>query len=122
MLTLFLAFGFETCHRSKVGSSIAGTQNFATLSIASSATRPDFATEIKPIFQARYQPCHFQGGKVYDHLPFDKPETITRVDTKLFPRINDEKDQRLIREFLFAVEFRSAFLMELSRVADHRLP
>src|SRR5437867_12109888 len=63
-------------------------------------TKPNFNTEIKPIFQARCQPCHFQGGKVYEKLPFDKPETITRLGTKLFTRIKDEKEQRLIREFL----------------------
>ena len=62
--------------------------------------KPDFAAEIKPIFQARCQPCHFQGGKVYDKLPFDKAETITRLGTKLFTRIKDDKEQRLIREFL----------------------
>lgn len=64
------------------------------------SAKPNFETEIKPIFQARCQPCHFQGGKVYDKMPFDKPETITRLGTKLFTRINDEKEQRLIREFL----------------------
>jgi hypothetical protein len=62
--------------------------------------KPNFETEIKPIFQAKCQPCHFQGGKVYDRMPFDKPETITRLGTKLFTRIRDEKEQRLIREFL----------------------
>ena len=60
----------------------------------------DFNTEIKPIFQARCQPCHFQGGKVYEKMPFDKAETITRLGTKLFTRIKDQKEQALIREFL----------------------
>jgi len=62
--------------------------------------RPDFDTEIKPIFQARCQPCHFQGGQVYDKMPFDKPETIKRLGTRLFTRIKDEKERTLIREFL----------------------
>jgi uncharacterized membrane protein len=62
--------------------------------------KPDFNTDIKPIFQARCQPCHFQGGQVYEKLPFDKPETIRRLGTRLFTRIKDEKEQRLIREFL----------------------
>lgn len=62
--------------------------------------KPDFATEIKPIFQARCQPCHFQGGKVYDQMPFDKSETITRLGTKLFTHIKDEKERSLIRQFL----------------------
>jgi hypothetical protein len=70
-----------------------------TTSVAS-PVKHDFEKEIKPIFQARCQPCHFQGGKVYDRMPFDKPETITRLGTKLFTRIKDEKEQKLIREFL----------------------
>jgi len=62
----------------------------------------DFNTDIKPIFQARCQPCHFQGGQVYDKMPFDKPETIRRLGTKLFTRIKDEKERAVIREFLDA--------------------
>lgn len=61
---------------------------------------PDFDSEIKPIFQARCQPCHFQGGKVYAEMPFDKPETIQRLNTKLFTRIKDEKEREKIRQFL----------------------
>ena len=60
----------------------------------------DFDSEIRPILQARCQPCHFQGGKVNDKMPFDKPETITRLGTKLFTRIKDEKERSVIREFL----------------------
>jgi hypothetical protein len=67
---------------------------------SANATKPDFEKEIKPILQSRCMPCHFQGGKVYDKLPFDQPETITKLGTKLFTRIKDEKEQRLIREFL----------------------
>src|SRR5260221_14231650 len=63
-------------------------------------TKPNFATEIKPIFQARCQPCHFQGGKVYDKMPFDKPETINRLGAKLFTRIKEEKERQIITEFL----------------------
>jgi hypothetical protein len=64
------------------------------------STKYDFDKDIKPIFQARCQPCHFQGGQMYDKLPFDKPATITKLGTKLFTRIKDEKEQKLIREFL----------------------
>jgi len=62
----------------------------------------DFDKTIRPILEARCQPCHFQGGKMHDKLPFDKPETITRLGTKLFGRIKDEKEQQVIREFLKA--------------------
>ena len=92
---LISLWGLARLHTTSVGPALAA----APLSAAKSP-KPNFETEIKPIFQAKCQPCHFQGGKVYDKMPFDKPETITRLGTKLFTRIKDEKEQRLIREFL----------------------
>ncbi|HEV2826464.1 MAG TPA: hypothetical protein VGW76_02590 [Pyrinomonadaceae bacterium] len=64
------------------------------------AARADFATQIKPIFEARCQPCHFSGGKVYAKMPFDRPETIKSMGAKLFTRIKDENERRVIRDFL----------------------
>ena len=78
----------------------AGDHSTFSMKSFSAAAKPNFDSEIKPIFQARCQPCHFQGGKVYDKLPFDRPETITKLGTKLFTRIKDEKEQQKIREFL----------------------
>ncbi len=64
------------------------------------STRVDFATQIKPIFEAKCQPCHFNGGTMYKRLPFDRPETIKTLGTKLFTRIKDENQRALIRNFL----------------------
>jgi len=73
----------------------------ATLtSITTMAERPTFASDIRPILESTCQPCHFQGGQMYEKLPFDKPETITKLGTKLFTRIKNEDQQRVIREFL----------------------
>jgi hypothetical protein len=69
-------------------------------SIKTMAERPTFASDVRPILQSSCQPCHFQGGQMYEKLPFDKPETITKLGTKLFTRIKDEDQQRVIREFL----------------------
>jgi hypothetical protein len=68
----------------------------------SPATPPkvDFHTQIKPILEARCQGCHFTGGKMYQRLPFDRPETIKTLGEKLFTRLKDEHDRRVIREFL----------------------
>ena len=71
--------------------------------ISTSATtkaRVDFDTQLKPIFQSKCMPCHFSGGQVYDRLPFDKPATIRKLGTKLFTRIKDENERRLIEDFL----------------------
>ena len=62
--------------------------------------RVDFETQLKPIFQSKCMPCHFSGGKVYDRLPFDKPETIRKLGTRLFTRIKEENERRLIEDFL----------------------
>ena len=68
---------------------------------APSSSQPiDFDKQIKPIFEARCQPCHFTGGVMYERLPFDRAETIRKLGDKLFTRIKNENEQRLIREFL----------------------
>jgi len=69
---------------------------------ASSApkARVDFDTQLKPIFEAKCMPCHFNGGQMYDRLPFDKPATIRKLGARLFTRIKEENDRRLIEDFL----------------------
>ena len=71
----------------------------AALSSATKA-RVDFETQLKPIFQSKCMPCHFSGGKMYDRLPFDQPATIRKLGTRLFTRIKEENDRRLIEDFL----------------------
>jgi hypothetical protein len=60
----------------------------------------DFATTVRPILERRCQPCHFPGGRMYERLPFDRPETIVKLNTKLFTRIKDEQERTVIRKFL----------------------
>ena len=100
IVALFLSLGLSICGSVK-------RTNLASVSspLAGSLTTTwikhiDFATEIKPILEARCQPCHFQGGKMYDKLPFDKPETIKTLGTKLFTRLKNENEQSSIRAFL----------------------
>jgi hypothetical protein len=100
MLMLFLFAYVGGCRHAVTTSSTVALRGPATTFLASTAKKPDFEREIKPIFHTRCQPCHFPGGKVYEKMPFDKPETITRLGEKLFTRIKDKNEQRLIREFL----------------------
>jgi hypothetical protein len=60
----------------------------------------DFARDLRPILESRCQPCHFAGGRMYDRLPFDDPETIHTLGERLFTRIKSEKEQAAIRRFL----------------------
>jgi hypothetical protein len=101
IVALILTLGVGMCGRTNRGALNVAPSMLATSPISSTnATRPDFDKDIKPILQSRCMPCHFQGGKVYDKMPFDKPETITKLGEKMFTRIKDVKEQRLIREFL----------------------
>jgi hypothetical protein len=60
----------------------------------------DFAREVKPILETRCRPCHFPGGRMYDRMPFDEPETLRELGEKLFGRIKDQESQATIRAFL----------------------
>ena len=59
-----------------------------------------FASQIQPILVNRCSPCHFPGGKMYERLPFDKPETILNLNERLLKRIKDEKENSLITSFI----------------------
>jgi hypothetical protein len=77
-----------------------GAASNATSEIGKSKSPVDFDSQIKPILQSKCMPCHFSGGVMYERLPFDRPETIKKLGTKLFTRIQDENHRRLIRDFL----------------------
>lgn len=62
--------------------------------------RVDFDTQLKPMLQSKCMPCHFSGGQMYERLPFDKPATIRKLGTRLFTRIKEEDNRRLIADFL----------------------
>jgi hypothetical protein len=82
----------------------ASREPVPTASVAESAApraaRIDFATVVRPILEAKCAPCHFEGGVMHDRLPFDQPETIRLLGTRLFTRIQDEVDQAVINAFL----------------------
>jgi hypothetical protein len=85
----------------RMTSTPAASSSEKSAPVATTTTaRVDFPTQIKPMLEAKCQPCHFSGGKVYAKMPFDRPETIKTMGTKLFTRIKDENERRLIRDFL----------------------
>lgn len=82
---------------------VARTETASSAKVSTPSTekaRVDFDTQLKPIFKSKCMPCHFSGGQMYDKLPFDKPETIKKLGTRLFTRIKQEDERRLIEDFL----------------------
>ena len=105
VVALALASGYYIRSRAGLGaaspSDVAGAGKLAAPSVSAAESKKiDFAADIKPIFESRCTPCHFAGGQMYERLPFDRPETIRKLGAKLFPRIKDENEQRVLREFL----------------------
>jgi hypothetical protein len=103
MVLVLIAMGLLLVESGRMARPAAQSKTFSSTSAATSATtkaRVDFDTQLKPIFQSKCMPCHFSGGQMYDRLPFDKAATIRRLGTKLFTRIKDEHDRRLIEDFL----------------------
>lgn len=67
---------------------------------ATAVEQVDFTKEIRPILEAKCQPCHFPGGKMHGKLPFDQPATVVTLGDKLFSRIRNEHSRAAIRRFL----------------------
>jgi len=99
MMLGMVAVGLLLVESGSIAKPARKIENVAATTSAPKA-RVDFETQLKPIFKSKCMPCHFSGGKMYDRLPFDKPETIRKLGTKLFTRIKEENDRRLIEDFL----------------------
>src|SRR5437667_4017611 len=100
MLALvFCCFGCTYIRYHEPSTKAAGTTSSPSPTQSITADRVDFNRQIRPILEARCKPCHFAGGKIYGRLPSDRPETISTLGAKLFTRIKDDREQRLIREF-----------------------
>lgn len=104
MALIMIATGLLLVESGGVARPAAATTNTGSpAKVAASPTAKahvDFDTQLKPIFKSKCMPCHFSGGQVYDRLPFDKPETIRKLGTRLFTRIKQEDERRLIEDFL----------------------
>ena len=100
---LFLALviaggGYGLVHWRSVAHTAAPACNEVS-AVAPAPENIDFTTQVRPIL-ARCQPCHFSGGTMYERLPFDRSETVTKLGEKLFSRIQAENERKIIREFL----------------------
>ena len=106
MPVLMLACVAGICGCGKIGAAAWGVSTASAHKPAGAASsmtgrkKVDFETQVRPILESRCTPCHFTGGQMYERLPFDRPETIKRLGTKLFTRLKNENEQQLIREFL----------------------
>ena len=94
---LISIFGFACCYyMTGVGHEINGNK-------FSSAINRDtviFSTQVLPLLQQKCSPCHFDGGKMYEKMPFDKGLTILKHESGILKRFGDKPGAELIRLFI----------------------
>jgi hypothetical protein len=102
LVLLLIAFGLLLVESGGLARPVGKADAAAISVVPVSAARPqiNFDTQVKPIFKSNCMPCHFSGGQMYDRLPFDKSATIKQLGTKVFTRIKNEDDRRMIEAFL----------------------
>lgn len=101
VVLLLIATGLLLVESGGIAKPSGATNIVSSAAVASVAkAKVDFDTQLKPIFKSKCMPCHFNGGQMYDRLPFDKPDTIRKLGTRLFTRIKEENDRRMIEDFL----------------------
>ena len=59
-----------------------------------------FKEDIQPMLKTHCSPCHFEGGKMYEKLPFDEPSTLIDHSEGILNRIKDTSEVRKIKDFL----------------------
>ena len=69
---------------------------------------PDsFATTVRPILRERCAPCHEPGGKMYERLPFDNPQTIATHPEGVLKRLKGE-DRAAVEKWLAEAKARES--------------
>jgi len=58
-----------------------------------------FTADIAPLLAAKCQPCHFEGGKVFDKLPFDQYQTVVKIAPRLHTRLKGD-DEHLVARWI----------------------
>ena len=61
-----------------------------------------FTSDVLPLLQQKCSPCHFEGGKMYAKMPFDKAATLISHESGILKRFKNEEKillQKFIREF-----------------------
>jgi hypothetical protein len=60
----------------------------------------NYKTEVLPILQKKCSPCHFEGGKMYEKMPFDNSVTILNHEAGILKRIKDQPEADIVKQFV----------------------
>ncbi len=57
-------------------------------------------SQVMPMLQKKCSPCHFEGGKMYAKMPFDKVATLITHQAGMLKRLESENEKELLKKFI----------------------
>jgi len=63
-----------------------------------------FDVSVKPMLARTCTPCHVPGGRMYERMPFDRPETILSHKEGIVRRMKNPDDRGLLERWLASQE------------------
>ena len=99
---VILILMIQGCAKGIQRSAAENTQPQAEITPASAKPQPKTHgfEPVKQMLSSNCSPCHIPGGKMYDRLPFDDPETIRVHATRISGRLNKPEDKKLLEDWL----------------------
>ncbi len=65
------------------------------------APEPDvFSGTVQPLLARTCTPCHVPGGRMYDRLPFDDPDTVRANKDGILRRLKAPEDREVLERWL----------------------
>jgi hypothetical protein len=93
-----LSIWAHACTQTRDQSSVEAVGQSSVIKVDTATV--DFDADIKPIFLAHCQPCHFTGGKMYERMPFDQAKTIIDHREGIVRRIKNPEEVEKLTAFL----------------------
>jgi len=58
-----------------------------------------FEASVKPLLARTCTPCHVPGGRMYERMPFDRPEVVLSHKEGVLRRMKDPEDRQLMERW-----------------------
>jgi hypothetical protein len=59
-----------------------------------------FEASVKPLLARTCTPCHVPGGRMYERMPFDRPEVVFSHKEGVLRRMKNPDDRQLMERWL----------------------
>jgi cytochrome c553 len=106
LITLVVVAAAARCAASPAPRTAAAPPGAPAAQEASTPAEPGgraaFDDRVKPILARTCAPCHNPGGKMYERLPFDDPETVASHAEGILRRLKEPADRGPVEEWVRA--------------------